>query len=232
MRTRIVFVTTGLGTGGAENVLYRMLSAFDRYKFEPYVVSLGGDGPIGEKIRALDIPVHLLGMDAHLPNPFAVFELVEWFRKIRPHIVQTWMYHADLIGGLSGWLAGIPVVWGIRNTSLDPGAVKQSTILIARINAWLSNWLPRKIISCSETSLRAHIRIGFRPDRFVVIPNGFALDIFSPDAASRFSLRKEIGLDPDVFFDWTCGSLRCKKRSMSHSLIGQGAHRDRSCRTV
>lgn len=179
--------------------LLRLLSALDRDRFDSYVISLTSAGSLSERISQLGIPVRFLGIDAHRPNIFLFFRLVVWLREIHPDVIQTWMYHADLLGGLAALLAGFPVIWGIRNTSLDPGAVKRSTILIARVNAWLSNWLPRKIISCSETSRRAHISIGFRPDRFVVIPNGFDLGAFHPDPLARAAVIQELSLPQDAF---------------------------------
>ncbi|MBU1345253.1 MAG: glycosyltransferase [Proteobacteria bacterium] len=196
---RVVYIITGLGTGGAEMSLLRLLSALDRDKFDPYVISLANAGPLGEKIHQLGVPVRQLGMDTRCPNPFLLVKLFAWLRQIRPDVIQTWMYHADLLGGLAGFLAGLPVVWGIHNTSLDPSAVKSGTIRVVRINAWLSGWLPHCIISCSEEARRAHVRMGYASDKFVVIPNGFDLNTFRPDSSARDSLRRELSLTPNMF---------------------------------
>ncbi len=180
-------------------MLYRLISALDRDLFEPYVISLTSDGLFGEKIRSLGIPVRPLGMDTRLPNPLALLKLTLRLKQIRPALVQTWMYHADLLGGLAGFLTHTPVVWGIHNTSLDPLAVKSNTIRIVHLNAFLSGWLPRRIVSCSETARRAHVNIGFTPNKFVVIPNGFDLNLFCPDPTARKSLLQELGLSADTF---------------------------------
>jgi glycosyltransferase involved in cell wall biosynthesis len=196
---RVVHIITGLGTGGAEISLLRLLSAMDRDRFDPYVISLANAGPLGEKIRQLGVPVRLLGMDTRCPNPFLLVKLFAWLRQIRPDVIQTWMYHADLLGGLAGFLTRTPVVWGIHNTSLDPLAVKSNTIRIVHLNARLSGWLPRQIVSCSETARRTHVNIGFTPNKFVIIPNGFDLSDFHPNPAARASLRRELGLPPGTF---------------------------------
>ena len=119
---RITYVITGLGTGGAETMLYKLLSHTDRTQFAPQVFSLMEDGPIGALIRELDIPVRCLEMRKGRTIARPALVLARWLKQEKPDIVQTWMYHADLLGGLAAHLAGrIPVVWGIRNTSLDPG---------------------------------------------------------------------------------------------------------------
>jgi len=199
MTHKVAFITTSLTTGGAESLLYRLLSAIDREQFDTYVISLTGDGPFGKKIRDLGVPVRLLGMDTRLPNPLLLLRLIRWLSEIRPAIVQTWMYHADLVGGLAARAIGAPVIWGIHNTSLDPSSVKHRTIRVVKILAALSGWLPSKIITCSKTAQGAHIALGYAPEKFIVIPNGFDLSAFHPDPSARESLRRELGLSPDTF---------------------------------
>jgi glycosyltransferase involved in cell wall biosynthesis len=109
------------------------------------------------------------------------------------------MYHADLLGALAGFITGTPVIWGIHNWSLDPAVVKSSTIKVVRTNAWLSKWIPRRIVICSDKTRAQHIEYKYAPGKFITIPNGFDLDDFQPDVSARSSFRKEIGLDQDVF---------------------------------
>ena len=54
---KIVFLSTGLNVGGAEIMLYNLLSKIDRDRFKPIVVSLVDRGIYGDKIAKLDIPV-------------------------------------------------------------------------------------------------------------------------------------------------------------------------------
>ena len=68
----VLFVTTALIGGGAEMMLYRLLSRLDRTRFTLQVVSLLDHGPISRKIQALRIPVRSLGMKREIPNPAVV----------------------------------------------------------------------------------------------------------------------------------------------------------------
>ncbi len=196
---RIVFVITGLNMGGAETMFYRLLAVLDRDRFTPEVVSLSDEGVYGTKIRSLNIPIHSLGMRSGIPSPWAFFRLVDILRRIRPAVIQTWMYHADLIGGLAGLVVRVPVIWGIRNYSLDPAFVKEGTIRVARLNARLSKRIPQKVVVCSDGARRQHVGIGYDPGKFVTIPNGYNLDQFRPAPPARSSLRHELGLDPNAF---------------------------------
>ena len=85
---KIIHVITGLNTGGAETMLYKLVSKMDWDKFEIQVISLTDIGPIGKKIEDLGIPVSALGMRKGIPNPVAIFTLARWLRRTKPDLVQ------------------------------------------------------------------------------------------------------------------------------------------------
>ena len=53
---KVVFVITGLATGGAEMMLYKFLTRIDRDRFTPTVISLIDGGVFVDRIKDLDIP--------------------------------------------------------------------------------------------------------------------------------------------------------------------------------
>ncbi|MGP3560192.1 glycosyltransferase family 4 protein [Geobacillus sp. BK01] len=193
---KLIHLITGLNTGGAEMMLYRLLSKTDRQKFSVSVISLTDVGPIGKKIEELGIPVMGLGMKRGIPNPFFLFKLAKILKREKPDILQTWMYHADLMGLLAGRFAGVKnIVWGIHHSNLDPKIEKRQTILVAKLCSMLSN-LPRKIVCCSHASLKCHKQLGYNEEKMVVIPNGFDLGVFQPSQYPK-SLLKELSLNKD-----------------------------------
>jgi glycosyltransferase involved in cell wall biosynthesis len=194
-KIRVTHVITGLRTGGAEFVLYRLLSAIDREQFSCRVISLGREEPLGKLIDGLKIPVNYLGMNPGLPDPCALVRLSSWLRRDPPHVVQTWLYHADLLGGLAARLNRIPVVWGIHNSALSPGSIKKSTLWVVRMSMLLSHSIPDRIISCSQQARDVHVALGYDAKKFSVIPNGFDLNQFHPDPSARLSLCRDLGLD-------------------------------------
>ena len=195
----IVHIITGLQTGGAEIMLLRLLTATDRDRFPSSVVSLTEVGPIGAEIERLGITVQALGLRRGIPPPTAMPRLAQVLRQARPGVVQTWMYHADLLGGLAAKAAGSPpVAWGVHSTNLDPAIVKRGTIMTARTCARLSPWLPAAIVCCSEATRRVHQQIGYDAGKMIVIPNGFDLDRFAPSPAARIAIRQELGLSAET----------------------------------
>lgn len=192
---KILHVITGSSTGGAEMMLYKLLSQIDRDTYENEVISLTTIGAVGEKIRDLGIRVSCLGMTRGTPNPIALLKLVKLIRKISPQVIQTWMYHADLLGGLAAKLAGgIPLAWNIRHSALLPGVTKKSTIWTAKICALLSGRVPARIVCCSHETKRIHSQIGYDSDKMVIIPNGFQLETFCASEEMRISVRRELGV--------------------------------------
>ncbi len=195
---QVLHIITGLSVGGAETMLTKLLSAVDRQQFQMDVISLSSLGPMAPSVEATGSRVRALGMRPGAPSPAKLSELRNWIRSTRPDVVQTWMYHADLFGGLAARMAGVPAVaWNLRQTSLSGRTLKRSTRAIARASALLSRQIPTRIISCSEAGAAAHAAFGYDPARMVVIPNGFDLSAFHPDPEARDWLRAELNVAPD-----------------------------------
>ena len=179
-------------------MLYKLLSCLNQATFTSAVVSLVPIGPIGEKIQALKVPVRTLGMRRKVPNPVGLYRLVRWLRQDPPHLIQTWMYHADLLGGLAAKFAGgIPVVWNIRHGTFATQGGNRSSRWAMKACIPLSSWLPTRIICCSEVSQQVHTALGYPADRMIVIPNGFDLAAFKPDPEARPSVRRELGISSE-----------------------------------
>ncbi len=196
---KVTHIIADLSPGGAETTLYRVLSRMDAARFQNEVISLTSLGSIAQRIRAVGVPVRALGIKRGIPNPFLFVRLVQWIRKSKPQIVQTWMYHADLIGGLAARLAGEGrLVWNIRQANLDPNWNKPLTIWTAKACARMSPWLPGCVVSCSQAALLLHAKLGYAANNMEVIPNGFDLEEFRPDPGARLSFRRELGLPQDA----------------------------------
>ena len=193
---KLVLIITGLSTGGAEMMLLKLLDRLDPARFSPQVISLTSLGEIGPRIQALGIPVEALGMHpGRLPNPIAFARLVQRLKAIKPDVVQTWMYHADLVGGLAARLVGVPAIaWNIRHSNLSRDQTKWSTRAVAHLCAKASRWIPDRIVCNSKTARDIHIGIGYDPKHFIILPNGFDLSRFYPDPLSRHAVRTELGI--------------------------------------
>jgi glycosyltransferase involved in cell wall biosynthesis len=195
---RVLHIITGLERGGAETMLANMLATVDRTQFLPSVISLTDLGLVARDIRALGIEVEAINMPRRL-SIGAIVRLVRAIRRHRPDIVQTWMYHANVVGALAARLAGIrAIVWGIHATQVNFQNLSGSTAAIIRAGAWLSPNLAQTIVCCSLASFRDHMVAGFAVEKLIYIPNGFDVERFRPDRDSYVGVRRELGLAPDA----------------------------------
>lgn len=189
---KILHIITGLGNGGAENTLFRLITSDKENNH--IVISLMDTGLYGERLRKLGYTVETLNMDHAKVNFRSLFSLFQLIKKIKPNVIQTWMYHADLIGGLIGILSGVRFVyWGIRgpyNKSLTP----LSTKIVIKICSWLSNTIPLAIVSNSQHAIDAHVAAGYARRRFVLIPNGFDTQ-FCASSYSKTTFRDQLMID-------------------------------------
>ncbi|MDR5781701.1 glycosyltransferase [Caballeronia sp. LZ065] len=197
---RILHVITALDVGGAESMLQRLIESHDgSLQYRHAVCSLTQVGKIGERLRARGIDVHVLGMRGFLGIPRAMWRLRRLILTHRPEIVQTWMYHADLLGGLAARLASHRrIVWGIRTTDVRAGG-SRSTLAVRKICAWLSSRVPLTIVCAADASRRVHVGAGYDASRMLVVPNGFDIANLVASDIQRSSFRKECGFgDGDV----------------------------------
>ena len=158
---KILHVISGLKRGGAETQLFRICQ-FDRDNVH-VVVSLSNKEGYGDILEKINVSVYALNFSSGKINISGLFKLYRIIKQSKPDVIQTWMNHADLIGGIIGRIAGIKnIFWGVHQTILIKGKSKASTIMIVRLNAILSNLIPNKIIYCAEKSREVHELIGFK----------------------------------------------------------------------
>lgn len=192
---KLVFIITGLSTGGAENMQLNLLERIDLKKFSCQVISLTDVGEIGIRMAALGIPVETLGMRRGMPGPIRFVRLVRRLQQIKPDVVHTWMYHANLMGGLAARMARIPtVIWGIRSSDFLRADTSLATRVVVSLCAKVSSWLPDCILYNSQKGIAYHKKLGYAEHRSLVVPNGVNLEKFKPSVQARHDVRRELGV--------------------------------------
>lgn len=192
----LVHVVAGLGAGGAETFLLRLLRADPRLRAASRIVSARPLDALSGQFEALGVPVLKLPLAADLRLPAHLLALRRTLADKDVRLVQSWLYLSDTLAALLG--AGKPVVWGIRSSHGARG--KRLTGLLARrVNPWLSSRAPAAIICCGQQALDAHRALGYAPERLHLIPNGYEVELFQPDPAAGNALRVELGIPADAF---------------------------------
>lgn len=196
----LLYIITGLFTGGAERMLYNLLSKINRERYNPAVVSLMDRGTWGDRIEALGIPVHTVGMKPGTPpTPDVVWRLIQKVRQIKPNLIQGWMYHGNLAGqfGSSFALSKTPVLWSIHHSIASLNSEKKMTIALIQLSKLFSKF-PSRVVFVSQTSKTQHEKLGYCSENSSVIPNGFDTSLFIPSVESRLTVRSELGLPENI----------------------------------
>lgn len=192
---RILHIINDLSIGGAEIMLFRLLSQKSRERFEPVVLSLMDRGSLRERIEELGIHVYTPRMKPGRPTPASVWRLIRIARQIKPDLIQGWLYHGSLAAQIAGLFLGerVPVLWSIHCSIYSLSFEKKLTALVVRLCALLSR-LAANIIFVSQTSRTQHEALGYRIEQSCVVPNGIDTNLFAPDAEARNSVRSELRL--------------------------------------
>jgi glycosyltransferase involved in cell wall biosynthesis len=173
---RIVFCITELDVGGAERCLAELAGGVDRERFAPLVVSLAGpprdrDRSVLPTLDAAGVEVRYLELEHRWQVPVAIERLATWLESEHIDIVQTFLYHANVIGRLAARRLGKSgrgrprVVSGIRVAERR----RRGRLRVERLT---ERWVDRHVC-VSEAVARFSVDSGgLDAKRVVVIPNG------------------------------------------------------------
>lgn len=193
---RLLVIASGLGTGGAEAMLLKLLPRLADHGIASAVVSLRDCGALGARLAATGIPVHAVGLPG--PGaPFATAGVIAWMRRWRPDLVQGWMYHGNLGALLAARAAPaslLPVVFGVRQSLSDLAREKPATRRVIRLGARCSG-RAAAIVYNAHLARAQHEASGYAAQHGVVLGNGFDTELFRPDACAGARLRAELGIE-------------------------------------
>lgn len=183
---KVLHIITDLEQGGAEGVLYRLVK-FDTSN-QHIVISLMSEGHFGKLMQESGIKVYTLNNSRGSFGFSGLKLLNRIIKQEKPNLIQTWLYHADLIGSFVGALNGINVYWSIHLSNLSYNSTRLTTFILIRLLAALSYFIPKKIIFCSFSSMKNHFQIGYSKSKAIYIPLGFNHDnyYFKDDIRDQF----------------------------------------------
>jgi glycosyltransferase involved in cell wall biosynthesis len=230
---KVLHIISGLNVGGAELMMIRLATALEAYSVQQVFVSISSEGPLMEVIRVKGFRLYSLNCKRGRVSLSALLKLAKIFMHERPDLTQSWMFHADLIGGFfSKILFRTPVVWNIRQS--DTHNEKFLTRLISvHVNRFLSYFVPNAIICCGNYVADFYKNIGYRANLIVPIPNGYELphvenasghcnsphfgEDFTIGVSGRFHPMK----DHKTFIE-AAGIAYCSNRRIRFLLCGEG----------
>jgi glycosyltransferase involved in cell wall biosynthesis len=197
---KVCHIITSTQVGGAETQLKQLIQASDPARLEHHVMSLEPLGELACGIKqagALVASLNLVKNPLCIPGGF--IRLRACLKKTRPHVIHTWMYHADLMGILAAKSLGRKeALWSLRCSNLDLSRYSRATKLVVSACSRLSSW-PALIVANSQAGRDWHVKLGYPREKMLVVPNGIDPDLFRPDQEIRQKRRVELGLRDDDF---------------------------------
>lgn len=207
---KVMHVVTSLDVGGAETVLARLAAGDAAGAVSHSVTSLKPGGVLRPRLEADGIPVRDLGIERNRDAPGGLARLAAAIRDARPAVVHSWLYHADLLAtlalALSGRRRATRLIWGVRCSDMDMRRYARGSRLVLTLLPRLSR--RTDLVLCNAEAGRAvHERLGYRPARWRVVPNGVDLERFRLRPDERAAVRAELGLGDGHFVVGMCARV-------------------------
>lgn len=193
---RIIHIITSLGDGGAENILHKIC----RYDLDNQhiIISLKQPDKYSRILKKLGIKVYYLNLKFY--SIFKFFYLIKLLKYLKPDLIQTWLIHGDLIGGLAAKFSNIKnIFWNVRYSKLEFEKDNLINIFLIRILAIFSYIIPKKIIVVSKSAKKNCLDLGYSKKKLILISNGYDLSLFKCNLEKRISFRKKLNLSKNIF---------------------------------
>ncbi len=192
-KKKIVFITPGVETGGAEKQLALLAKGLSQNGFAPLIIALS----ISEERQRLS---DFDGLQVVEINCRKLSQLASAMWKIRrtvkdhkPDVIQGWMYAGNIMASIIGVGIEAQVYHSLRASNMD--AKRYGRII--KLNAFLSGYADGVVVN-SQVGAKHHISRGFSSAKMVIIPNGIDTEKFFPDKKSGASIRQELGVTGDA----------------------------------
>lgn len=203
MKRRILQIIPTLDRYGAEKQLALLSEGLPQDEFDVHVCALTRGGPRADELTRSGVPVSIIGkrwkMDA-----YAFWLLQRHIRRLKPDLVQTWLFAANSYGRVAALAAGVRhVIAGERG--VNPWK-RSHQLYIDRLLARRTD----AIVVNSPGVRDFYVERGLPMDKFRVIPGGVA-PARSSDI-SRDQLLSDLGLPQNSRLIGGVGRLSAEKR--------------------
>lgn len=190
-KCKILYISPGLESGGAENILYNVVISQNREDI--VLISMTTIGYYGYQLRQRGYRVIALNMKKNILIFFKFLKLIFFISKLKPQIVHTWLYHGNLIGGIIAKILRVKkIYWSVHHDFEYSNILTMLEMQILRILSYL---IPEKIIFCSSSSKNNHLKNGYKKSCSLLIRNGVSFKKFKPNKKYRKETRENLNIE-------------------------------------
>jgi glycosyltransferase involved in cell wall biosynthesis len=196
---KVLFVIDGLGTGGAERSLAEMLPQLERRGISSVVACLH------RRTQGVQDQIIASGFDVRFLRGHRagrIRELRRLMRSLRPDLVHTAIFEANISGRLAAVGSGIPVITSLVSTPYEPERLQDPDVLawklgvVRAVDGWTSRHLTAAFHAVSRTVKDKAVRaLGIPPSRITVVPRGRdPVRLGRPSIGRKGAAREALGL--------------------------------------
>ena len=198
----IAFCITELDRGGAERALTELVLGLDRQAWRPRVFCLGPRGHFTDVLEAGGVTVESFNARGMLSIPGVLLRLTLALRRFRPRVLQTFLFHGNLLGRVAGRLARVPVIIsGIR-------VAERRSHWYGRLDRWTNGLVDHNVCVSQGVADFSVQETGLKPHKISVIPNGVDVEQFAMAPAADLV---PLGISPTQPVVITVGRLEEQK---------------------
>lgn len=211
----ILHVVSRLPVGGVENMLFKILKAYDKTKFNPFVCCIKEGGEVADELKKAGYKVEILNrMKVHGFDLAAVRGIYNVIKRENIHILRTHQYHANLYGRIAGIVAGVPLmVPSFHNIYESPAKPK----FHRRTCNYFLSFFSDALVAVSETVASDLIKYdSVNPGKIKVVHNGIEIEKFN-SVSSKQAAKKTFNLPYDRIIIGSVGRFTDQKGQ--HYLI-------------
>lgn len=195
--TSILFLITSLEYGGAQTQLIPIAIKLKRMGWHISIVSMRPPEAFIEELHNADISVESLDMPKGIPDPRAVFKLASLIRKWKPQIVNSHMFHANLLARVTRLLVKIPVLISTAHNINEKSSVQENLSKASwfEIAYRLTDPLSDMTTTICQAGVDRYIQVKAVPkEKILYIPNTVDTNRFQQNYGLRNKLRTSLNL--------------------------------------
>lgn len=150
-----------------------LVLSLNRDEWEPYVICLAPRGHFADVLESANVPVKCLNAKGIRSLPRVFFLLTRELQRLRPALVQTFLFHANILGRIAARIAGIPVVVsGLR-------VAEHRSLWYGRIDRWTNSLVATNVCVSQGVADFSERITGLKRTKLCVIPNAVDAERFA-----------------------------------------------------
>jgi glycosyltransferase involved in cell wall biosynthesis len=202
---KILHFITSLKIGGAETMLYNLLSHWkEKGDTNEHIVLYIHDGPYVEKIKNLEIPVHKVR--GFFVGGGTFYELAKIVKKIKPDVIHSSLWSANLSARIVASIYKVPVICDLHGNYEFYGFLRN---FLEKISfKLLPKTVKTKFVSVSN-SIDFSFKKRFGKFDAIIIKNGIDVCKIRKKANCGRLKKEDLSLKKDDFIFGAVGRL-CK----------------------